>query len=177
MSKISKLLDSATSPALQAVGFMAGMAGQRGINKIFETDAFQGFLGNETATDFKRFVTPITMVLIGVGVSNYVSDDSAIKDIANGAAVSGAVNIGMELLFNKNLMAGLDGGILGDIMGDDDLDLIAGDDYDDDDDDDDTAPAPRAIPAAGVGYQLPTGRAALPQQSNIMGIGAPDRFI
>ncbi len=170
MSKMNNLLDTAYSPALQAGGFMLGLVGQRGINKMLETDTMQGLLGNETATDFKRFVTPLLTCAIGIGVSNYVSSDSPMKEIANGFTVSGAVNVGMELLFKRNLMADLGGGFLGNLLGaDDDLDLIG---YDDDDDiegiegedDDDIEPA--ALPAPGVGYTLPSQRAYVRRSAN-----------
>lgn len=164
MSKMNSLLDAAYSPALQAGGFMLGLVGQRGINRMLETDTMQGLLGNETATDFKRFLTPILTCAIGIGVSNYVSNDSPVKEIANGFAVSGAVNVGMELLFKRNLMADLGGGFLGGLLGaDDDLDLIG---YDDDDDiegfeGEEEEEISAALPAPGVGYSLPAGRAAV----------------
>ena len=124
MSKIDNLLETATSPALQAVGFMGGMVVQRGVNKLFETDTVSGFLGEETTTDFKRFLTPLIVTATGIVISNNCAYDSPLKDIANGMTVSGAVNVGMELLYKKNLMSNLGGGLLGGLMGDDDLDLF-----------------------------------------------------
>ncbi len=164
MSKINNLLDTAYSPALQAGGFMLGLVGQRGINRILETDTMQGLLGNETATDFKRFVTPLLTCVIGIGVSNYVSNDSPIKELANGFTVSGAVNVGMELLFKKNLMCDLGGGLLGNLLGaDDDLDLYDYDNIEGEIDDDDNEPA--ALPSPGVGYSLPAAKAQVTRSS------------
>lgn len=156
-SKFDNLIDTATPVAMQGCGFMLGLAGHRGINRLLETDTMQGLLGNDTATSFKRFVTPIIVTGIGIAVSNYVAPDSLIKDVANGFAVSGAVNVGMELFFNTNLMVDKGNGIIGNLLGgDDDLDYFEG--YEDVDDNDEAKPSPALPPVSGV-RSLPPGKA------------------
>lgn len=179
MGKLSKIIDNLQDPALQAVGYMAGMGIQRGINKIWETDGVNGLLGDDTAVDFKRWVTPIATCFIGIAVSNYASSDSALKPIGDGIAVNGAVTVGKEILFGKPEMAGLSGGLLGGLMGDDDLDLV---DLDDDDDDDYAPTAKTVTPSAtqpalpsqtaGFGRTLPSGRAKMVSPETVLGLGA-----
>lgn len=164
MGKLSKMLDNLQDPALNAVGYFTGMGIQKGINKIWETDGINGLLGDETSVDFKRWVTPFATCFIGIAISNYVSSDSVLKPIGDGIAVNGAVTVGKEILFGKTEMAGLSGGLLGGIMGDDDLDLV---DLDDDDDDyaptANTASKPQAaLTASGIGKTLAPGRASVP---------------
>lgn len=168
MSTVSKIVDTATPIALNVVGMAAGVLEHRGINRILETEAVQGFLGNETATDVKRYFTPALVAATGFIISNSVPSTSPVKDIANGMAACGLANLGSELLFGKNVMAGLGNGFLGDIMGDDDLDLIAEENLDYEPEE-----------TNEMGRTLPSGSAkvAIPEASNIMGINNKELVI
>ncbi len=162
MNKLSNITDSLIPAGLQASGFMLGIVGQRAINKVLESDMVSGFLGDETTVTFKRYISPLVMCGVGILVSNNASYDSPLKEIGNGAAVSGAVNVGMELLYKKNLLSGLGNGILGNLLGaDDDLDIEDIDNYEEIE-----SSAPRAISAGAPSYQ-PTRMAATEQ---IMGL-------
>lgn len=115
---MSRLLNSLKEPACQAGGFLVGVTAMKAINKMINSDAVSGFLG-ETSTDIKKYLTPVITTIGGIWLGNYVSDSTA-KAFCNGIAVSGAVDLGMELLYKKNLLSGTGEGVFGSILGDDD---------------------------------------------------------
>lgn len=171
MSKLDKIIDKATPMALKVVGFGGGAMINRALNKALETNTVQGLLGEDTAVDFKKYLTPIATMAIGLVISNSVDDDSPISDIAEGAAFFGAVNLGSEITCKKDLLSGMGNGIIGSFIGeDDDLDIAAldaGNDVElegDDDDDDDMSGLgeDEDEDVNGFGRQLPTGTAELP---------------
>ncbi len=149
---MSKLLSSLKEPACQAGGFLIGVTLMKAINKMINSETVSGFLG-ETSTDFKKYLTPVIATIGGIMLGNSVNGSCA-KSFCNGIAVSGAVDLGMELLYKKNLLSGTGEGVFGSIMGDeDDLEGNVGYDMDDDLD----------------GYPESYARPSLPQSSYVAG--------
>lgn len=143
---ISNVVGGIKNPAIVSGGILIGVGIQKGINAVLNTEPVQNGLGSDTALALKNYASPLITTALGVIVS-MSSDDDTLKKLATGVAISGPLNIGMQWLWNKNLLSNLNGGMLGFLGGDDDLDTDF-EGIDDDDDDDEPAPA---LPVAGMG--------------------------
>ncbi len=134
-----------TLPTLLAGGggFLSGIVLQKLINKGLSAEPVVSGLGAETVTGLKNYVTPIITTVIGASIA-LSADSKTVRQLGTGAALSGVVNCGMQFFWKKNLLSGMNDGIMGDLLGtDDDLDIEDGfsgyddddlDGYDDDDD-------------------------------------------
>ena len=133
-----------TLPTLLAGGggFLSGIVLQKLINKGLSAEPVVSGLGAETVTGLKNYVTPVITTVIGASIA-LSADSKTVRQLGTGAALSGVVNCGMQFFWKKNLLSGMNDGIMGDLLGtDDDLDIEDGfSGYDDDDldgyDDDD----------------------------------------
>lgn len=138
---VENVLKGAKTPALYAGGFMLGIIAQKAINRMLNTETVVNGLGADTVLDLKNYATPLITTALGVGIG-IVADDEVIKKLSTGVATSGAANCMMQFFWKKNLLSGLSGGMLGEILGtDEDIDEQDGfgdidDDLDGIDDDD-----------------------------------------
>lgn len=124
---ISRVISGAKNPAIIGGGFILGIIAQKAMNKIFNSETVVRGLGAETAQSLKDYAVPLATTALGVGVS-IAAKDETIKKLAIGTAISGTVAVGTQFLWKKNFLNGLNGGVMGSLLGDDD-DL---DGYDDD---------------------------------------------
>ncbi len=132
---VSNIVSKAKSDALPlGCGFLGGVVLQKAVNKVFNSEKVVNGLGAETATGLKNYATPLIVTAVGVGL-NLASKDDFMKKLGTGVAVSGVANVGMQFFWKKNLLSGLSGGMLGDLLGTD-ADLDAEDGFSGNDDDD-----------------------------------------
>lgn len=132
---VNNIVSKAKSEALPlGTGFLGGVVLQKVVNKMFGSEKVVNGLGAETATGLKNYATPLIVTAIGVGI-NLTAKDDFIKKVGTGVAVSGVANVGMQFFWKKNLLSGLNGGMLGDILGTD-ADIDAEDGFSGNDDDD-----------------------------------------
>lgn len=123
---VGGVLNNMKNPAILGGGIMLGIVIQKLINKLLSTETVVNGLGSDTVVNLKDFASPLLTSVIGVGVSMTCNDD-LVRKLASGVAISGPLNVAMKLAWDKNLLAGLNGGALGAVLGgDDDLDDIAG---------------------------------------------------
>lgn len=138
---VGNVLEGMKNPAIVGGGFLLGILAQKSINKMLNSETVVQGLGADTVLNLKNYATPFITAALGVGVS-ISSDNPIVKKLATGVAISGTVNAGMQFFWQKNLLSGLSGGMLGDIFGtDDDIDEQDGftgyedlDGYEEDDD-------------------------------------------
>lgn len=120
------MMNIVKTTACQAGGALAGVTFMKIVNKAINSETVSGLLGDSSDT-VKKYVTPLLCIGAGYLLSNNV-DDSYMKDFSNGVVVAGALDLGMEVCFKKNLLSGSGEGVIGALLGDaDDLD---GDDED-----------------------------------------------
>lgn len=133
---ISKVVSGAKNPAIIGGGFILGIIAQKAMNKIFNSETVVRGLGAETAQSLKDYAVPLATTALGVGVS-IAAKDETIKKLAIGTAISGTVAVGTQFLWKKNFLNGLNGGVIGSLIGDDeDLDGYDDEDLDGTDDED-----------------------------------------
>ncbi len=130
---INNVVKESKTPAVIGSGVLLGFMLQKVVNRAIGSDTVSGLLGETTTKNFKKYLSPAIVTGIGVAV-NLSSKDQIVKNLSAGVAISGTVNIGMQAIWGKNPLSGLDG-FLGAILGDDDPDLA--DDLGDNDDEDD----------------------------------------
>lgn len=119
---ISRVVSGAKNPAIIGGGFILGIIAQKAMNKIFNSETVVKGLGAETAQSLKDYAVPLATCALGVGVS-IAAKDETIKKLAIGTAISGTVAVGTQFLWKKNFLNGLNGGVIGSLIGDDeDLD-------------------------------------------------------
>ena len=155
---ISRVISGAKNPAIIGGGFILGIIAQKAMNKIFNSETVVKGLGADTAQSLKDYAVPLATTALGVGVS-IAAKDETIKKLAIGTAISGTVAVGTQFLWKKNFLNGLNGGVMGSLLGDDD-DLDGYDDdldgYDDDelsgDDDEDFGDIDVEDGVSGLGY-------------------------
>ena len=156
---ISRVISGAKNPAIIGGGFILGIIAQKAMNKIFNSETVVKGLGADTAQSLKDYAVPLATTALGVGVS-IAAKDETIKKLAIGTAISGTVAVGTQFLWKKNFLNGLNGGVIGSLIGDDeDLDGYDDDDldgYDDDDldgtDDEDFGDIDVEDGVSGLGY-------------------------
>lgn len=138
---VNTVVKETKTPAIIGAGVMLGFMAQKAVNRMVGSETVKGLLGSETATNLKKYISPALVTVAGVAI-NMSSKDELIKNLAAGMAISGPVNIGMQVLWDKNPLSGLEGFLSGILDGDDD-DLDGTDDDDDlgDADDDDLGDA------------------------------------
>ncbi|MBQ3658326.1 MAG: hypothetical protein II956_16030 [Bacteroidales bacterium] len=125
---VNNVVKESKTPAVIGVGVLLGFMAQKVVNKAIGYAGTSGLMGETTATNLKKYVSPAIVTGVGVAI-NLSSKDELVKNLGAGMAISGPVNIGMQVLWNKNPLSGLDG-FLGSLL-DDPEDL---DGYDDEDD-------------------------------------------
>lgn len=127
---VNTVVKESKTPAVIGAGVLLGFMAQKAVNKAigYTGTSGLGLLGDETATNLKKYISPALVTGLGVAI-NLGSKDELVKNLGAGMAISGPVNVGMQILWNKNPLSGLDG-FLGGLI-DDDEDL---DGYDDEDD-------------------------------------------
>ncbi len=145
---LTNIVKGAKNPAIVSLGIMTGVCVQKMLNKIINTDVVTNGLGYDGALALKNYASPILTTAIGIAVS-MSAEDETIKKLGTGVAISGPLNVGMQLLWDKNLLAGLNDGIMGFLGGDEDFDDLEG--YEEEDEEEE--PAPAAI--NGVQMPLP----------------------
>ncbi len=123
---MGKFINIVKTTASQAGGALAGVTFMKITNKIVNGETVSGILG-DSADTVKKYVTPILCIGAGYLLSNNV-EGTYLKDFANGVVVAGALDLGMEICFKKNLLSGSGEGIIGSILGD--VDDLEGDDED-----------------------------------------------
>jgi hypothetical protein len=156
---ISKVVSGAKNPAIIGGGFILGIIAQKAMNKIFNSESVVRGLGAETAQSLKDYAVPLATTALGVGVS-IAAKDETIKKLAIGTAISGTVAVGTQFLWKKNFLNGLNGGVIGSLLGDDDdldgydddLDGTDDDDLDGTDDDEDFGDIDVEDGVSGLGY-------------------------
>ena len=131
---VNTVVKESKTPAIIGAGVMLGFMAQKAVNRMVGSETVKGLLGSETATNLKKYISPALVTAAGVAI-NMSSKDELIKNLAAGMAISGPVNIGMQVLWKKNPLSGLDG-FLGGILDGDDDDLDGTDDDLGDPDDD-----------------------------------------
>ena len=133
---ISRVISGAKNPAIIGGGFILGIIAQKAMNKIFNSETVVKGLGADTAQSLKDYAVPLATTALGVGVS-IAAKDETIKKLAIGTAISGTVAVGTQFLWKKNFLNGLNGGVIGSLIGDDeDLDGYDDEDLDGTDDED-----------------------------------------
>lgn len=155
---ISRVISGAKNPAIIGGGFILGIIAQKAMNKIFNSETVVKGLGADTAQSLKDYAVPLATTALGVGVS-IAAKDETIKKLAIGTAISGTVAVGTQFLWKKNFLNGLNGGVIGSLIGDDE-DLDGYDDdldgYDDEDldgtDDEDFGDIDVEDGVSGLGY-------------------------
>lgn len=157
---ISKVVSGAKNPAIIGGGFILGIIAQKAMNKIFNSETVVKGLGAETAQSLKDYAVPLATTALGVGVS-IAAKDETIKKLAIGVSISGTVAVGTQFLWKKNFLNGLNGGVMGSLMGDDedldgyddeDLDGYDDEDLDGTDDDEDFGDIDVEDGVSGLGY-------------------------
>lgn len=131
---IGKIVSNLKNPAIVAGGFMIGMATQKAINKMLNSETVVNGLGAEAASTLRDYASPLITSVIGVSVS-IMSESDLVKKLSTGVAISGAVGVGMKAVWGKNLLDGTVSGLLGSIMGDDEILGVDDDDIEGIDDD------------------------------------------
>lgn len=142
---ISSVLNGAKNPAIVSGGILLGVGIQKGINAVLNTDMVQEGIGSDNALALKNYASPAITSALGIIVAMNCEDDLICK-LATGVAISGTLNVGMQLFTGKPLLAGTNGGIMG-FLGDDpdyDYEVV---------DDPEPEPAP-ATPIAGLGSNI-----------------------
>lgn len=150
---ISNVLGGIKNPAIVSGGILIGVGIQKGVNALLNIDAVKNGLGSETTLALKNYVSPLVTTALGVIVS-MSSDDDTLKKLATGVAISGPLNVGMQWFWDKNLLSNLNGGMLGFLGGDEDLDTEY---YEEEEEE--PAPSQPALPA-GTGMGAPALRDA-----------------
>lgn len=140
---ISNVIGGIKNPAIVSGGIMLGIGIQKGINALLNTETAQNGLGSDTALALKNYASPLITTALGVCIS-MSSDDDTLKKLATGVAISGPLNVGMQMFWDKNLLAGLNDGLLGFLGGDEDFDDVYVEDPDPD-------PEPQQRAIAGIG--------------------------
>lgn len=125
---VQTVVKESKTPAVIGVGVLLGFMAQKAVNRGIGLAGMSGLLGDETATNLKKYISPALVTAAGVAI-NLSSKDELVKNLGAGMAISGPVNIGMQVLWNKNPLSGLDGFLSGILDDDEDLDG-----YDDEDD-------------------------------------------
>lgn len=141
---ISSVLNGAKNPAIVSGGILLGVGIQKGINAVLNTDMVQEGIGSDNALALKNYASPAITSALGIIVAMNCEDDTICK-LATGVAISGTLNVGMQLFTGKPLLAGTNGGIMG-FLGDDP-------DYDYEVVEEPEEPAP-ATPIAGFGSNI-----------------------
>ena len=130
---VNTVVRESKTPAVIGAGVMLGFMAQKAVNRMVGSETVKGLLGDETATNLKKYISPALVTAAGVAI-NMSSKDELVKNLAAGMAISGPVNVGMQILWKKNPLSGLDGFLSGILDGDDDLDGTDDDLGDPDDD-------------------------------------------
>ena len=138
---VNTVVKESKTPAVIGVGVLLGFMAQKAVNKAIGYTGTNGLglIGDDTATNLKKYISPALVTGLGVAI-NLGSKDELVKNLGAGMAISGPVNVGMQLLWNKNPLSGLEGFLGGLIDDDEDLDGYDDEDldgYDDEDEDDD----------------------------------------
>ena len=110
-----------------AAGAVGSIFVQKFINKMLSTPTVVNGLGAGTVRSLKNYAVPVATSVIGIGI-NLGCKNETCKLVGAGICVGGMVNIASQFLWGKNLLNGLNGGIMGSLLGDDDLDGLEGDD-------------------------------------------------
>ena len=133
---VNNVVSETKTPTVIGGGVLLGFLLQKFVNnKILGSETVKGLLGDTTTSNLKKFVSPALVTATGI-VVNMKSKDEFMRNLAAGVAISGPVNVGMQVLFHKDPLSGFGidgflGDLLGDFLGDDEDDL--GDTDDDDD--------------------------------------------
>ena len=133
---VNNVVSETKTPTVIGGGVLLGLLLQKFVNnKILGSETVKGLLGDTTTSNLKKFVSPALVTATGI-VVNMKSKDEFMRNLAAGVAISGPVNVGMQVLFHKDPLSGFGidgflGDLLGDFLGDDEDDL--GDTDDDDD--------------------------------------------
>ncbi|MCR4559734.1 MAG: hypothetical protein K5685_06610 [Bacteroidales bacterium] len=132
---VNTVVKESRTPAVIGAGVLLGFMAQKAVNRAIGSEAVSGLLGENTATNLKKYISPALVTGVGVAI-NLSSKDELIKNLGAGMAISGPVNVGMQILWNKNPLSGLDG-FLGSLLDDpEDLDGYEEEDLGDNEEED-----------------------------------------
>lgn len=116
---VSNVVSGLKSPAMMALGFMAGVSAQKALNKfILGSDTVKNNLGADTIDNMKQYLSPAIVSCVSVIVGMNTKDDM-VRKIAVGSSISGVATIGFKAFWGKDLLGSLNGGLLGNILGED----------------------------------------------------------
>lgn len=105
--------------AVMALGFMGGVSAQKVLNKfILGSETVKGLLGEDTANNLKQYLSPAIVTATSIIIGMKTKDDM-VKHLAIGAGTSGVATVGFKLLWDKDLLGSLNGGLLGNLLGED----------------------------------------------------------
>ena len=114
---VGGVLQGMKAPAIVAGGVLLGVCMEKGLNKfILGNSTVQGFLGTETTENLKQYLSPAITTATGVIVGMNTSDGLMAK-LATGVAIAGVATVGFKILWNKDLLGSLNGGLLGRLLG------------------------------------------------------------
>ena len=115
---VNNVVSETKTPTVIGGGVLLGFLLQKFVNnKILGSETVKGLLGDTTTSNLKKFVSPALVTATGI-VVNMKSKDEFMRNLAAGVAISGPVNVGMQVLFHKDPLSGFGiDGFLGDLLG------------------------------------------------------------